>query len=308
VALLATTDHVWNTARGAAGSLPDRRRTSWRGRFVAWRIGLHRRCLPAGIPFTEGQRDPVTHQEHIMRDTWLYLGTAGMVAGAGAIVVVGRSGARDHRHHVLTSMWVCLLAATSYLAMSFGLGTVEVGGREVYFARYLDWVITTPLLLLGLITLALPSITSHVQSRDRTALVASIIGADVLMVVTGLIGVLASDKGARYTFFAVGCLFFAGVVYALWVPLYAAAKQAGNGEAYRRLTSLLTGLWCIYPVFWLLGTEGSGTLGLTTEVGLYAIVDVTAKVGFGLLLVSSVRSFRHESAADAAPGHAAVAA
>ncbi|MCW3039922.1 MAG: hypothetical protein JWM31_1827 [Solirubrobacterales bacterium] len=243
-----------------------------------------------------------------MRDTWLYLGTAGMVAGAGAIVATGRSAGREHQHHVLTSMWVCLLAATSYLAMSQGLGIVEVGGREVYFARYLDWVITTPLLLLGLITLALPSITSHGQSRDRTALVASILGADVLMVVTGLVGVLASDKGARYLFFAVGCLFFAGVVYALWVPLYTAAKQAGNRDAYRRLTSILTGLWCIYPVFWLLGTEGSGTLGLTTEVGLYAIVDVTAKVGFGLLLVSAVRTFRHAPAGESAPRPAAVAA
>ncbi len=243
-----------------------------------------------------------------MRDTWLYLGTGGMVAGAVAIVAAGRSVPRDHQHHVLTSMWVCLLAATSYLAMSFGLGIVEVGGREVYFARYLDWVITTPLLLLGLITLALPSITSYVQSRDRTAIVASIIGADVLMVLTGLIGVLADDDGARYTFFAVGCFFFGGVVYALWVPLYTAAKQAGNGDAYRKLTTILTGLWCIYPVFWLLGTEGSGALGLTTEVALYAIVDVTAKAGFGLLLVKAITAFRHAPVAEPARGPERVAA
>jgi bacteriorhodopsin len=41
-------------------------------------------------------------------------------------------------------------------------------------------------------------------------------------------------------------------------------------------------------VVWVLGTEGSGVVGLSTEVAIFAVVDLLAKVGFGLLLVTGL--------------------
>jgi len=41
-------------------------------------------------------------------------------------------------------------------------------------------------------------------------------------------------------------------------------------------------------VLWLLGTEGTGAIGLTAEVAVFAVIDLSAKVGFGLLLVTRV--------------------
>ena len=57
---------------------------------------------------------------------------------------------------------------------------------------------------------------------------------------------------------------------------------------YMRLLTILTVLWLIYPVLWALGTEGAGTLSLTGEIAVFAVIDVLAKVGFGILLVLGV--------------------
>ena len=128
-----------------------------------------------------------------MNSTWLWIGTIGMALGAVAIVALGNKA--ESRHHVTASAFVCIIAACAYFAMASKQGIhsfVDNGGTErtVYYARYLDWLFTTPLLLIGLMTVALPRLTTPLQARDRNALVAGVIGADVLMVVTGLIAAL----------------------------------------------------------------------------------------------------------------------
>ncbi len=65
----------------------------------------------------------------------------------------------------------------------------------------------------------------------------------------------------------------------------AAARSPEHAALYQRLVAVLTVLWFVYPVVWALGTEGSEVIGLSAEVGIFAVVDLLAKVGFGLLLI-----------------------
>ena len=46
----------------------------------------------------------------------------------------------------------------------------------------------------------------------------------------------------------------------------------------------------------MLGTEGTGALSLTGEILVFAIIDVLAKVGFGIVLVMGVKN-SHKAAA-----------
>jgi hypothetical protein len=80
----------------------------------------------------------------------------GAALGAIAIAALGFSLPKSERHHVTASFFVCAIAACAYLAMATGVGTVMMHGEAVFFARYADWVFTTPLLLLGLLTEAEP--------------------------------------------------------------------------------------------------------------------------------------------------------
>jgi len=108
-----------------------------------------------------------SHQE-----TWLWIGTIGMALGAVAILSLGR-GLGKHSHHAVASFFVCAIAACFYLMMAFGQGDIIVapndlfltpverieGASLVYFARYIDWVFTTPLLLIGLMGVGLAAVT-----------------------------------------------------------------------------------------------------------------------------------------------------
>lgn len=225
------------------------------------------------------------------QETFLWIGFAGMTLGAVAIGLIGKRAQHEDKHHAVASMFVCIIAAVSYFAMANGQGIIDVDGRSVYIARYADWLFTTPLLLVGLMMVGLPQLRSgDDDSRARTSLLAGVIGADALMIVTGALAALSTDDTVRYTWYAISCGAFLAVLALLYGPVREIAKrQSGSTPAlFGTLLSMLTVLWCIYPVLWLLGTEGTGTIGLSGEILVFTVIDVTAKAGFGLLLVSRV--------------------
>merc|ERR1712093_131411 len=86
---------------------------------------------------------------------------------------------------------VCLIASLAYFTMSLGHGYIsKCDGRSFYYARYVDWMLTTPLMLWDLCVLA--------KADSRTRLF--IIVMDVLMIGSGLIGGLIEGK-ERWAFF-----------------------------------------------------------------------------------------------------------
>lgn len=226
----------------------------------------------------------------------LWLGTAGMAIGAVIIAAVGFSLPNNERHHVTASFFVCAIAACAYLAMATGTGVVEIAGEQIFYARYIDWVVTTPLLLLGLLTVGLAPLTGGGDAaRARNGLIGWVIGADVLMIATGLIASLRGDNSDKWIWYAISCLFFLLVLWALFSPVKA-HLDAASKPLFTKLLGILTVLWFIYPILWVLGTEGTGALSLTGEILVFAIIDVLAKVGFGIVLVMGVKS-SHKAAA-----------
>lgn len=247
------------------------------------------------------------------QETWLWIGTGGMALGALSILVVGHG--MKETHHRVTSFFVCAIAATFYLLMAQGQGDVivskaslaltplgvgaDVSVQMVYFARYIDWFFTTPLLLLGLMTVALKPLSGGGEpTRERLGLVAGIIGADILMILTGLFGALSIDSTHKYVWFIVSCGFFLAVLTLIWGPIRAAAAEQGaeTFALYNKLLLILTVLWFIYPVLWILGTEGTGAISLNAEVAVFTIIDLTSKVAFGLLLVTGIKKMSGSSA------------
>ena len=243
------------------------------------------------------------------QETWLWIGTIGMALGAVAIGVIGR-GLGDQAHHAVASFFVCAIAACAYLLMARGQGDIlvtqtevlltPIGGivkstdKVVFVARYVDWVVTTPLLLIGLIGVA-------VKQGAGRGLVGTAIGADVLMIVTGLFGALAINETNKYMWFVISCVFFLLVLAIVWGPVRAMAAEAGGETAslYNKLLAVLTALWFIYPVLWLLGSEGTGAISLNAEVAVFAVIDLLAKVGFGLVLVTGAKKLSGQEAVHA---------
>ncbi len=221
-----------------------------------------------------------------MGNDWLWVGTFGMAIGAAGFLVWSlRQRHRDDREEqqALLTLVVPLVAAIAYLAMALGQGSFMLGDREIFWARYADWSITTPLLLLHFV----------VMLRIRPVLAAGLVFADIAMILTGFAGALADHgNNVNYLWWAVSSGAFVAIIAILLTQLTAFAQDGHPRRAAvtRNLIALLLALWLVYPIVWLFGTTGTGDLGEGTETAIYAVVDLVAKVGFGIALIVGLRS------------------
>jgi len=183
---------------------------------------------------------------------------------------------------------VPFIAATAYLAMAFGIGTLfKLDGSVTYLARYLDWSVTTPILLSSLVLLAFHE---HGRTGEVGGHLTAIIVLDVLMIATGLVSSLTGPLFAKWVWYAWSCVAFLGVLYLLWGPLRMLAKSRGMalGTAYNKNVAFLTVIWFLYPIVFLIGPEGIKIITDPTSVWAILIMDVVAKVVYAFYAASNL--------------------
>ena len=225
--------------------------------------------------------------------TWLWVGVWGMAIGAAALLVTGPKADRDEQFHTGLHSFVPMIAAGLYLLMALGQGAVHVdGGREFLYARYVDWSVTTPLLLLAL------AATAVGELRSRPGLMVALVGADVYMILTGLAaGLSPTGSSLKWIWFVVSCGAFLGVFFVLWGPLAkeAKARSAAASEAFTRHATILSVLWLLYPVVFYLGPDGAGTVTASLATLMFLILDLTTKVAYAFLTYTAIRKVSQSS-------------
>lgn len=187
-------------------------------------------------------------------------------------------------------------------------GYTGTGAAFNDFYRYADWILTVPLLMVELVAvMRLP--------RDRaSSLLTRLVIAAALMIGLGYPGEVITDPDnitMRWVWFALSCIPFVYILYVLWVELTASldtqSEQARGLFKLARLVILIT--WLVYPIAYALGSTpaaleaASGAGGnpsgiVALQIG-YAIADMTAKAGFGVLIYFIART---KTAADAEKG------
>lgn len=225
-----------------------------------------------------------------MTDTTLYfIYIICMLLGALLFLYWGLADRRGvPRAEYLVAFLIPVWSATAYFALATGQGTTAVGDTT-HFARYLDWVVTTPLLLF-----ALASTAMYYIKKDRV-IIGGLVLADVFMILTGLIGDLSTGS-VRWVWYGLGVLAFLGILWTLWGPLRQRAASQGPALAsvYNKALSFLTILWIAYPLIWALGPTGIGALDPFTEKLLFVVVPVLSKVGFSIVDLAGLRSLREQ--------------
>jgi bacteriorhodopsin len=218
---------------------------------------------------------------------WLLIGTALMALGTLAFIAMGwNENDEQKQEYYIITIFIPAIAAASYFSMAMGFGLTELAvpwqnqPLDIYWARYADWLFTTPLLLLDLALLA---------GANRNT-IATLVGLDVGMIITGLVGALTTaSQTMRIAWWGISCGFFLVLLYVLVSRLSArAAEQSGDvASLFGTLRNLVILLWTAYPIVWIVGTEGLGLIPLNIETAVFMVLDVTAKVGFGFLLLRS---------------------
>src|SRR5918997_6003903 len=212
-----------------------------------------------------------------METLWLTLGFLGFVATTVFFLFLMTRAPAGSRHFFIITAVITGVGAFFYLTMATGATATNIEGRIFYWGRYIDWVITTPLLLLDLALLALAS------WRRNIGLIVGLILLDVFMILTGLLAGQSTSEFARGFWFIVSTAAMIFLLYLVYTQLFASAQnQPGSVQGVFRTLALLTiVLWSLYPIVWLLGTEGYAVANSTVEVFLFLILDILAKIGFG---------------------------
>lgn len=182
----------------------------------------------------------------------------------------------QRKFHIYT-LGITGIASIAYLTMASGGGYIggEDGVRQFFYARYLDWSFTTPLLLLDVGALA--------GASNDTLLF--LLLTDALMIVAGLVGALF-DTQVKWFFWMIGNFFFAPIVYYLVTGLTDSAAKLGTTGAVTPVALLTAISWTAYPIVWALA-EGTHAIDCDTEALLYCGLDITAKAVFGFMIVGS---------------------
>lgn len=161
-------------------------------------------------------------------------------------------------------------------------GTIATTGYAFNQAyRYVDWLLTVPLLLVELILVMGLSRSETVSRATRLGLLAA------LMIILGYPGEIAETASARWFWGIASMIPFLWIVYELFVGLSKSIKS--QPEDARGLISaaryLVIGSWAFYPIVYFAGAVGleGGTATAVIEVG-YTAADVTAKAVFGVMI------------------------
>ncbi len=182
--------------------------------------------------------------------------------------------------------------ATAMNAMSYVLVNGD-GFNEGY--RYVDWLLTVPLLLFEVIAVL------ALAPQVRKGLMLKLIPASALMIILGYPGEIAVDTATKTVWGVLSTLPFIYILYVLFVELSKAAKNQPTqvGKDLSGLRWLLLATWGVYPISYLLpmlGIAGADSF-VWRQVG-YSIADVLAKCLFGLLIykIAREKSFADDAA------------
>jgi bacteriorhodopsin len=200
----------------------------------------------------------------------------------------------------------------AYKLAEGGAGYVGTGAAFNDFYRYADWILTVPLLMVELVAVL------RLPAAKATSLLTRLVIAAALMIALGYPGEVIADP-ARWTerviWGGLSSIPFFYILYVLWTELTKSLDS--QPPAARRLIELarlvILITWAVYPIAYALGgtpdalrakagiaDAASGIVGANGIVGLqigYAIADMTAKAGFGVLIYFIARAKSSKTAA-----------
>ncbi|MGU3436161.1 bacteriorhodopsin-like [Actinomycetes bacterium M1A6_2h] len=209
-----------------------------------------------------------------------------------------------YRQAMIVAATVCGIAAYHYFRIfnSFNSSFVtdSVGGRGDYTQsvgegfnegyRYVDWLLTVPLLLVELVAVL------ALARKLQTSLLLRLVPAAALMIILGYPGELSGDNSIRNIFGTLSTIPFLYILYILFVEM---TKSLGNQppqvrSTISRLRILLVATWGVYPIAYLLPVLGfDGSAAWTGKQIGYSIADILAKALYGLIIyrVARIKSF-----------------
>jgi bacteriorhodopsin len=219
----------------------------------------------------------------------------------------------QYQSAVLISGLVTFIAAYHYIrifnswvaAYDYGPNKVEGGAMEMKAPtltgvpfndayRYMDWLLTVPLLLIEIL-LVMKLSEEEYNSKSRSLGVSA-----ALMIISGYYGELTvtGDLTARWQCWGVSMIFFLYIVYELLVGLAAATNNETDPAIKGKIQNaqIITVIsWCTYPIVYLFPMLGINAAHAVVSIQIgYCASDIISKclVGVTIYQITYAKSIK----------------
>ena len=205
-----------------------------------------------------------------------FIGTMAMMAASVFFFLSLDAGGGKWRTSMLVSGLITFIAAVHYYYMR----DANVSGADVTFFRYVDWILTVPLMCVEFYLIL-------AKAGATKKLMWQLIGLSTVMLVAGYIGETGDSPVLWGTISGIAYFIMVGMLW-LGSPKALAEKAGGSVlEAYNALCWFILVGWSIYPIGYMIGTDGwydfVDAIPLDMDV-VYNIGDAINKIGFGLVI------------------------
>lgn len=221
----------------------------------------------------------------------LSFAVAAMFGSFAFFVMAQKIVGEKYRISMMVSSLVVLIAGYHYFRImgswesAYALidGSYQPTGKPFNDAyRYVDWLLTVPLLLVELV------LVLNLKQGKTGPMLRNLIIAAVLMIGLGYPGEISNDFVTRNIWGVLSTIPFIYILVVLWGQL--GQQLEGSSEKVKTLFTntrwLLLATWGFYPIAYALGTWGgmdSPEAVVAVQVG-YTIADVTAKALYGVMI------------------------
>ena len=200
-----------------------------------------------------------------------------MVASTAFFFLEANSVSKHWQTSVRVAGLVTLIAAVHYYYMR----DASVSGDSVTFFRYVDWILTVPLMCVEFYLILQ-------KAGAQKSLMWNMILLSTIMLVTGYIG--EAGLGDAVIWGTISGISYFVIVYILWFGSAGQLAQKAGGavlDAFNALKWFVLVGWAIYPIGYMIGTDGwydfIDAIPLDMDV-VYNIGDAINKIGFGLVI------------------------
>jgi len=210
-----------------------------------------------------------------------------------ALAITGLVTAIATYHYVrIFNSWVDAFTVTNTAGSDYVVNLSGAPFNDAY--RYVDWLLTVPLLLIELI------LVMKLPNAETVKLSWNLGVASAVMVALGYPGEIQDTLWVRWFWWAMAMIPFCYVVNTLVTGLNEATeKQADSVKSLVVSARYLTVIsWLTYPGVYIIKSMGlAGNVATTYEQVGYSVADVVAKAVFGVLIwaIASGKSAEEEN-------------
>ena len=211
-----------------------------------------------------------------------FIGTMAMMAASAFFFLSLDAGGAKWRTSILVSGLITFIAAVHYYYMR----DASVSGASVTFFRYVDWILTVPLMCVEFYLILQ-------KAGAQKSLMWNMILLSTIMLVTGYIG--EAGLGDAVIWGTISGISYFVIVYILWFGSAGQLAQKAGGavlDAFNALKWFVLVGWAIYPLGYMIGTADGQWYSFMANVGVdmnvvYNIGDAINKIGFGLVVYAA---------------------